>query len=76
MDISPLGLVHNTTKVKLLTGYRLYLVCLKISLGMVYNNFEKHEKYTNNINSEKQEEVADHVILDRDPLSSVFVRLE
>lgn len=37
------------------------------------NNFEKHEKYKNNTESEEQEGITDHVILDRDPLLSVML---
>ena len=37
------------------------------------NNFEKHEQYKNNTESEKQEGILDHVILDRDPLLSVLL---
>ena len=36
------------------------------------NNFEKHEQYKNNTESEKQEGISDHVILDRDPLLSIL----
>jgi hypothetical protein len=37
------------------------------------NNFEKYEKYKNKTESEEQDGITDHVILDRDPLLSVML---